>query len=94
MNLDGVSPSLTNVTFDSSTISQQGSGGTLQLANGATLTVAADSTATISAPVALRKQRNLESECRQPIDDLRRGQRRGRVADRRQFRHCGSQRCE
>ena len=57
VNLDGVSPSLAGVTFDSTggyTIAQ-GSGGTLQLANGAspaTLTVSAGSD-TISAPVAL-----------------------------------------
>jgi len=57
VNLDGVSPSLANVTFNSTgsyTIAQ-GSGGTLHLANGpspTTLTVAAGSH-TISAPVAL-----------------------------------------
>ncbi|MGO9115920.1 MAG: dockerin type I domain-containing protein [Thermoguttaceae bacterium] len=57
VNLDGVSPSLANLTFDTTgnyTIAQ-GSGGTLQLANGtspATLAVAEGSD-TISAPVAL-----------------------------------------
>jgi fibronectin-binding autotransporter adhesin len=57
VNLNGVSPSLANVTFNSTqsyTIAP-GSGGTLQLANGAspaTLTVAAGSH-TISAPLTL-----------------------------------------
>ena len=53
VNLDGVSASVADVTLGGSTIAQQGSGGTLQLASGATLTVAANSAATISAPVAL-----------------------------------------
>ena len=57
VNLDGVSPSLADVTFDStaSDTIAQGSGGTLQLANGAspaTLTIAAGSP-TISAPLTL-----------------------------------------
>ena len=58
VNLEGVSPSFTYVTFNGTgyTIAQQGTGGTLQLANGAStadLNVAAGMDAMVSAPLVL-----------------------------------------
>ena len=96
VDLNGASPSLGAVTFSGasgSTIAQ-GTGGSLLMNDGgspAAITVANGSHA-ISAPTGPGRQRPLASRRRQPIDHLRRGQRRGPVALGRRSRDRAAQR--